>query len=596
MKRTHNCGELRAEDIGKTVSLAGWVDRRRDLGGVIFVDLRDKYGKTQVVFNPDRNPEVHKLADRLRNEYVIYVTGEVQARPAGMENEKIGTGMIDVKIDKLEILNESLTPPIAINDPKEECKENDDFRLTYRYLDLRRPWIQKNLMLKSRFLKAVYEFFYANGFENIETPVLCKSTPEGARDYLVPSRVNPGKFYALPQSPQQYKQLLMIAGFDRYFQIAKCFRDEDLRADRQPEFTQIDVEMSFVNQDEVMEMFDKFVTEVLGKVWNFEPPRHIRRMNWHEAMLKYGSDKPDLRFDLEIHDVSEISATSNFGVFKNAVAAGGKVRGLAAKGCLDFTRKQIDDLTAYVGKYGAKGLVWMRVKENDTVETQVGKFFTTEQLNDLRDAVGAKDGDMMFFIAGPEKVAATAMGQLRLEVARIKGLRDPKKREFVWITEFPMFEYSETEGRYMAMHHPFTNPLPEHLQMMLDGNLKDCNAEAYDLVLNGVEIGGGSIRIHNPEVQEKVFRLLGLSEEQVKEKFGFFVDAFKFGAPPHGGLAFGLDRVVATMEGQDSIRDFIAFPKNTSASSPMDQSPSEVDVAQLNDLHVSINMADPKKA
>lgn len=596
MKRTHNCGELRAEDIGKTVSLAGWVDRRRDLGGVIFVDLRDKYGKTQVVFNPDRNPEVHKLADRLRNEYVIYVTGEVQARPAGMENEKIGTGMIDVKIDKLEILNESLTPPIAINDPKEECKENDDFRLTYRYLDLRRPWIQKNLMLKSRFLKAVYEFFYANGFENIETPVLCKSTPEGARDYLVPSRVNPGKFYALPQSPQQYKQLLMIAGFDRYFQIAKCFRDEDLRADRQPEFTQIDVEMSFVNQDEVMEMFDKFATEVLGKVWNFEPPRHIRRMNWHEAMLKYGSDKPDLRFDLEIHDVSEIAATSNFGVFKNAVAAGGKVRGLAAKGCLDFTRKQIDDLTAYVGKYGAKGLVWMRVKENDTVETQVGKFFTTEQLNDLRDAVGAKDGDMMFFIAGPEKVAATAMGQLRLEVARIKGLRDPKKREFVWITEFPMFEYSETEGRYMAMHHPFTNPLPEHLQMMLDGNLKDCNAEAYDLVLNGVEIGGGSIRIHNPEVQEKVFRLLGLSEEQVKEKFGFFVDAFKFGAPPHGGLAFGLDRVVATMEGQDSIRDFIAFPKNTSASSPMDQSPSEVDVAQLNDLHVSINMADPKKA
>lgn len=596
MKRTHNCGELRASDIGKTVSLAGWVDRRRDLGGVIFVDLRDKYGKTQVVFNPERNPEVHKLADKLRNEYVIYVTGEVQARPAGMENDKIETGMIDVKIDKLEILNESLTPPIAINDPKEECKENDDFRLTYRYLDLRRPWIQKNLMLKSRFLKAVYEFFYANGFENIETPVLCKSTPEGARDYLVPSRVNPGKFYALPQSPQQYKQLLMIAGFDRYFQIAKCFRDEDLRADRQPEFTQIDVEMSFVNQDEVMEMFDRFVTEVLGKVWNFEPPRHIRRMNWHEAMLKYGSDKPDLRFDLEIHDVSEIAAASNFGVFKNAVAAGGKVRGLAAKGCLDFTRKQIDDLTAYVGKYGAKGLVWMRVKENDTVETQVGKFFTTEQLNALRDAVGAKDGDMMFFIAGPEKVAATAMGQLRLEVARIKGLRDPKKREFVWITEFPMFEYSETEGRYMAMHHPFTNPLPEHLQMMLDGNLKDCNAEAYDLVLNGVEIGGGSIRIHNPEVQEKVFRLLGLSEEQVKEKFGFFVDAFKFGAPPHGGLAFGLDRVVATMEGQDSIRDFIAFPKNTSASSPMDQSPSEVDVSQLNDLHVSINMLDPKKS
>ncbi|MCK9183453.1 MAG: aspartate--tRNA ligase [Fibrobacteraceae bacterium] len=595
MKRTHNCGELRKQDVGKIVSLAGWVDRRRDLGGVIFVDLRDKYGKTQVVFNPDRNPEVHKIADKLRNEFVIYITGEVQNRPEGMQNDKISTGDIDVKVDNLQILNESLTPPIAINDPKEECKENDDFRLTYRYLDLRRPWIQKNLMLKSRFLKAVYEFFYANGFENVETPVLCKSTPEGARDYLVPSRVNPGKFYALPQSPQQYKQLLMIAGMDRYFQIAKCFRDEDLRADRQPEFTQIDVEMSFVNQEDVMEMFDKFVTDVMGKVWNFTPPRHIRHMDWHEAMLKYGSDKPDLRFDLEIHDVSDIAKESNFGVFKSVVAAGGKVRGIAAKGCIDFTRKQIDDLTAFVGRYGAKGLVWMRVKEDDVVETQVGKFFTTEQLNAFRDTVGAKNGDLMFFIAGPEKTAATAMGQLRLEIARMKGLKDPKRREFVWITEFPMFEYSETEGRYMAMHHPFTAPLPEHLDMMLSGNLKDCNAQAYDLVLNGVEIGGGSIRIHDPKVQEKVFRLLGLSEEQVKEKFGFFVDAFKYGAPPHGGLAFGLDRVVATLEGEDSIRDFIAFPKNTSASSPMDQCPSDVDLAQLNDLHISINIADKKK-
>ena len=590
MKRTHNCGQLRKADVGQTVTLAGWVDRRRDHGGVIFVDLRDKYGKTQIVFNPDYNADVMKTAEQLRNEYVITVTGKVYAREEGNTNEKLATGEIEVKIDHIEILNAALTSPLAINDPNEECKENDDLRLQYRYLDLRRPWIQKKLLLKSRFLKAVYDFFYANGFENIETPVLCKSTPEGARDYLVPSRVNPGKFYALPQSPQQYKQLLMIAGMDRYFQIAKCFRDEDLRADRQPEFTQIDVEMSFVDQDDVMAMFDKFVTEVLGKVWDFEPPKKIRRMKWHEAMLKYGSDKPDLRFDLEIHDVSEIGAKSEFGVFKNCVAAGGKIRGIAAKGCVDFTRKQIDELTAYVGKYGSKGLVWMRVKENDEVETQVGKFFTTEQLNELRDAVGAKCGDMMFFIAGPEKVAATAMGQLRLEVARIKGLRDPKKREFVWITEFPMFEYSDTEGRYMAMHHPFTNPLPEHLDMMLGGNLKDCNAEAYDLVLNGVEIGGGSIRIHNPEVQEKVFRLLGLSEEQVKEKFGFFVDAFKYGAPPHGGLAFGLDRVVATMEGEESIRDFIAFPKNTSASSPMDQCPSEVDLQQLQDIHISVQM------
>jgi aspartyl-tRNA synthetase len=410
----------------------------------------------------------------------------------------------------------------------------------------------------------------------------------------VPSRVNPGKFYALPQSPQQYKQLLMIAGMDRYFQVAKCFRDEDLRADRQPEFTQIDVEMSFVDQDDVMEVFDGFVTDVMGKVWDFTPPRHIRRMKYAEAMLKYGSDKPDLRFGLEIHDVSETAAQSNFGVFKNVVAAGGKVRGIAAKDCVDFTRKQIDDLTTHVGRYGAKGLVWMRVKENDVVETQVGKFFTTEQLNAFRDEVGAKCGDMMFFIAGPERVAATAMGQLRLEIARIKNLMDPKVREFVWITEFPMFEYSETEGRYMAVHHPFTAPMPEHLQMMLDGNQKDCNAQAYDLVLNGVEIGGGSIRIHDPKVQEKVFRLLGLTEQQVRDKFGFFVDAFKYGAPPHGGLAFGLDRVVATLEGCESIRDFIAFPKNTSAASPMDQSPSDVDLAQLQDLHISVNVANKK--
>ena len=590
MKRTHNCGELRKNDVGKKVTLCGWVDRRRDLGGVIFVDLRDKYGKTQVVFDPARNAEVHKIADSLRNEFVIQATGDVQSRPAGMENEKLSTGAIDVKIDDLVILNKSENPPLAINDPKEECKENDDLRLRYRYLDLRRPWIQKNLMLKSKLLGETHAFFRRNGFEEIETPVLCKSTPEGARDYLVPSRVNPGKFYALPQSPQQYKQLLMIAGMDRYYQIAKCFRDEDLRADRQPEFTQIDLEMSFVKQEDVMELLDGFVKEVLGKIWDFEVPE-IPRIKYAEAMLRYGSDKPDLRFDLPIFDVSEIAASSDFGVFKNAVAGKGIVRGLAAKGCVDFSRKQIDDLTAFVGRYGSKGLVWMRVKDGDEVETQVAKFFTKEQLNSLRDALGGKAGDMLFFIAGSEKTAATAMGQLRLEIARIKGLMDSNHRKFAWITDFPMFEYSETENRYMSMHHPFTSPLPEHLDMMLGGNLKDCNAQAYDLVLNGVEIGGGSVRIHNPEVQEKVFRLLGLTEAQVKEKFGFFVDAFKFGAPPHGGLALGLDRVVATLEGQDSIRDFIAFPKNTSASSPMDQCPSEVDPVQLLETHISLNIA-----
>jgi len=485
-------------------------------------------------------------------------------------------------------LNKAETPPLEINNPKEESKENDDLRLRYRYLDLRRPWIQKNLMLKSRFLGEAHAFFRKNGFEEIETPVLCKSTPEGARDYIVPSRVNPGKFYALPQSPQQYKQLLMIAGMDRYYQIAKCFRDEDLRADRQPEFTQIDLEMSFVEQDDVMELLDRFVKDVLARVWNFEVGE-IPRIKYADAMLTYGSDKPDLRFDLPIFDVSDIAANVDFAVFKNVVANNGVVRGLAAKGCVDFSRKQIDDLTEFVGRYGSKGLVWMRVKENNEVETQVAKFFTKEQLEALRNAIQGKAGDMLFFIAGSEKIAATAMGHLRLEIARIKGLMDPKVRKFAWITEFPMFEYSDTEKRYMSMHHPFTSPLPEHLDMMLGGNLKDCNAQAYDLVLNGVEIGGGSVRIHNPEVQEKVFRLLGLSEEQVKQKFGFFVDAFKFGAPPHGGLALGLDRVVATLEGQDSIRDFIAFPKNTSASSPMDQSPSEVDPIQLLETHITLN-------
>ncbi|NLB64703.1 MAG: aspartate--tRNA ligase [Fibrobacter sp.] len=590
MKRSHNCNELRKSDIGTTVSLAGWVDRRRDLGGVIFVDLRDKYGKTQVVFDPEHSQEVHTLADNLRNEFVIHIKGVVKSRPEGMENPKLDTGEIDVMVDELKILNKAETPPLTINEYKEIARENDDVRLRYRYLDLRRPWIQRNIILKSKFLGAVHAFFRENQFEEIETPVLCKSTPEGARDYLVPSRVNPGKFYALPQSPQQYKQLLMLAGFDRYYQIAKCFRDEDLRADRQPEFTQIDVEMSFVEQDDIMDMFDKFVREVLAKTWEFESPEKIERITYADAMLKYGSDKPDLRFDVPINDVSDIVKESDFGVFKNVVETGGVVRGIAAPGCVDFTRKQIDDLTSYVGRYGAKGMVWMRVKEGGEVESQVGKFFTTEQLNALRDATGAQAGDMMLFIAGPEKLAATATGELRLEVARMKGLNADKGYKFVWVTDFPMFEFSETEGRYVSMHHPFTAPKPEYLKQMLSGELKGCLAQAYDLVLNGVEIGGGSVRIHDPEVQAKVFGLLGLSPEQVENQFGFFVDAFKYGAPPHGGLALGLDRVVATMEGVESIRDFIAFPKNTSASSPMDHSPSEVDPMQLHDIHITLSL------
>lgn len=591
MKRTHNCGQLRAENVSETVTLCGWVDRRRDLGGIIFIDLRDKYGKTQVVFNPEHNPEVHNLADTLRNEFVIQITGTVQARPEGMINDKLETGSIDIMTDDLVIFNKAEPSPLAINDHNEVSKENDDVRLKYRYLDLRRPWNQKKILLKSKFLQNARSFFAEHQFEDIETPVLCKSTPEGARDYLVPSRVNDGKFYALPQSPQTYKQLLMISGFDRYYQIAKCFRDEDLRADRQPEFTQIDVEMSFVDTEDVLGTFDQFIQEVLPQTWpDLKVELPIERMPYEQAMLEYGSDKPDLRFGIKINDVSDIVADCGFGVFKSVVGGGGVVRGIAATGCVDFTRKNIDELTKFVSNYGAKGLVWMRVLEDGTVESQVGKFFKPEELEALKVRLGGQPGDMLFFIAADEHTSATALGHLRLEVAKMKNMLDPSVRKFVWITDFPMFEYSESEKRYTAMHHPFTAPLDEHIDKFETGELKDMISKGYDLVLNGVEIGGGSIRIHNPETQKKAFKALGLSDEEVQEKFGYFVDAFKYGAPPHGGLAFGLDRIVATMEGQDSIRDFIPFPKTATASSLMEESPSRVDAQQLLDVHISVNL------
>lgn len=591
MKRTHNCGQLRSENVNEKVTLCGWVDRRRDLGGIIFIDLRDKYGKTQVVFNPEHNPEVHQLADTLRNEFVIQITGTVQARPEGMINDKLPTGTIDIMSDDLTIFNKAEPSPLAINDHNEVSKENDDVRLKYRYLDLRRPWNQRKILLKSKFLQHARSFFAEHDFEDIETPVLCKSTPEGARDYLVPSRVNEGKFYALPQSPQTYKQLLMISGFDRYYQIAKCFRDEDLRADRQPEFTQVDVEMSFVDTEDVLNTFDSFIQEVLPKTWpDLKVELPIERMDYATAMMDYGSDKPDLRFGIKIKDVSDIVADCGFGVFKNVIKSGGAVRGIAATGCVDFTRKNIDDLTKYVGNYGAKGLVWMRVLEDGSVETQVGKFFQEDELGALKERLGGQPGDMLFFIAADEHTTATALGHLRLEVAKMKDMLDPSVRKFVWITDFPMFEYSETEKRYTAMHHPFTAPLDDHIEKFETGELKDMISKGYDLVLNGVEIGGGSIRIHNPETQQKAFKALGLSDEEVKEKFGYFVDAFKYGAPPHGGLAFGLDRIVATMEGQESIRDFIPFPKTATASSLMEESPSRVDAQQLLDVHISVNL------
>lgn len=589
MKRTHNCGELRSAHIGEKVTLMGWVDRRRDLGGVIFIDLRDKFGKTQVVFNPEHNADVHALADTLRSEFVISVECDVHARLEGMTNEKLATGEIECFVNSLEVLNKSKNPPLCINDFNEVSKENDEVKLKYRYLDLRRPWIQRKIMLKSKYLHETRNFFYGNGFEDIETPVLCKSTPEGARDYLVPSRLHHGKFYALPQSPQVYKQILMIAGYDRYFQIAKCFRDEDLRADRQPEFTQIDVEMSFASQHDIMDTFSRYVQEVCTKVWpEAAIPKVIPKMTYAEAMLKYGSDKPDLRYDLHIHDVSEIGAASDFGVFKSVVESGGVIRGMAATGCVDFTRKTIDDLTKFVGKYGAKGLVWMRVKEDGSVESQVGKFFKEGQLEQLRDACGGKPGDMLFFVAAREKLAAISMGHLRTEIAKIKGLADPNEKNFVWIVDFPMFEYKESEKRYQAMHHPFTSLYKEDLEKMLSGQFDGLLSKSYDLVLNGVELGSGSERIHDPEVQQSVFKALNLTDDEVQEKFGFFVEAFQYGAPPHAGFAIGVDRMLATMENEDSIRDFIAFPKNSTANSPMDQSPSPVDPMQLLDVHINI--------
>ena len=591
MKRTHHCSQLRKEDSGKTVTLAGWIDRRRDHGGIIFIDLRDKHGITQVVFNPDHDAALHAQADALRNEWVVSVVGKVRPRPDDMVNPNRETGEIEVLADGLTVLNKSETSPLVMNDFTETSREGEDIRFRYRYLDLRRPWVQKNLLLKSRFLAATRRWFEANGFEDVETPVLCKSTPEGARDYLVPSRIHPGEFYALPQSPQTYKQLLMIAGFDRYYQIAKCFRDEDLRADRQPEFTQIDAEMSFVEGPDVRETFDDYVKTVFNEIW----PEQMKQvsfplptMSWHEAMLKYGSDKPDLRIDWEIADCTDLVKDCGFAVFRNVAAGKGVIRGLAAKGCVDLTRKAIDDLTAYVGRYGAKGLVWMRVKEGDEVETQVAKFFKPEELVALRDRVGAKAGDMMFFIAADEKTAATAMGQLRLEVARQKNLLDPKVMKMLWVIDFPMFEWSDTEKRYMAMHHPFTAPVPEDLHKFAENDLGTMLSQSYDLVLNGVEVGGGSIRIHNPEVQKQAFKALGLSDEEVRAKFGYFVDAFKYGAPPHGGLAFGVDRVVATMEGIESIKDFIAFPKTAAAAGLMEECPSPVDPKQLLEVHISV--------
>ena len=581
--RSHYCGDLRLCDAGKTVSVCGWVQRQRDLGGLIFVDLRDRTGLVQLSFDDSTDKAIFDKAASLRGEYVIAATGLVRERES--KTDKIATGDIEIYVTELRLLAKSETPPFEI---VENSKANDMLRLKYRYLDLRRPEMQKAIATRHKITKIARDYFDENGFLEIETPVLTKSTPEGARDYLVPSRVHPGKFYALPQSPQQYKQLLMLSGFDRYFQIARCFRDEDLRADRQPEFTQIDLEMSFLNEDEIMTIQEGFLKRVFKEVLDVDIQTPFQRMPWREAMDRFGSDKPDLRFGFELKDISDIVKDCGFGVFSGPVAAGGSVRLINIEGgAAAFPRKKIDKLGDFAKTYHAKGLAWARLHEGN-MTSSYAKFLTEEENKAILDRAGAKDGDLVL-IVGDEKntVVWAALGALRCEIAKQMGLLDPKDFRFLWVTEFPMFEWSEEENRYMAMHHPFTAPMVEDEDKILTDKA-NCRARAYDIVLNGTELGGGSIRINTPEMQEKAFQALGISEEDIQERFGHLVNAFKFGAPPHGGLAYGLDRLCMLMAGAPSIRDVIAFPKVQNASDLMMACPDVVDEKQLDDLSIAV--------
>ncbi len=583
-RRTHTCGELRESNIDEKVILNGWVDTRRDLGGVIFVDLRDRYGITQIVFEPHYNADAHKIGSLLRGEYVVAVEGTVRKRPENTENDSIPTGLIDVMVDKLLILNEAKTPPFPIQ--KSE-NVNEDIRLEYRYLDLRSEKMQKNLIMRSKMYNSVRNYFNDNGFLEIETPYLMKSTPEGARDFLVPSRVHRGKFYALPQSPQTYKQLLMVSGFDKYFQIVKCFRDEDLRADRQPEFTQIDIEMSFVDQEDIFAMVEGLMIKLFKETKNFEIETPIKRIDFHEAMEKYGSDKPDLRFNLEMKTLNHVFEKSDFRVFRDSIDKNGIITGLLAEGCGDYTRNQLDVITNFVKQLGAGGLIWMRVTE-DGLDAPVAKFMTDDEKQGIIDNLGAKVGDLVFIISGPKMKSLSIMGFLRIEIAkRLDLIKPDSKPALLWVTNFPLLEWDEDTKRFYAMHHPFTSPNLEEVDK-LETDPASVNARAYDLVLNGNEIAGGSIRIHNQELQSRMFDALGVSKEEANTKFGFLMNAFKFGAPPHGGIAFGFDRLAMLFAGEDSIRDVIAFPKTSSATSLMDDAPSFVDEEQLKELFIKI--------
>jgi len=583
--RTHTCGELRENHIGKIVVLNGWVDNRRDLGGLIFVDIRDRYGITQVVFEPGFNEEAHNSAKDLRNEFVISVEGTVRRRPPETDNPNLATGHVDVMINKLVILNEAKPSPIPI---KDKIDTSEDVRLKYRYLDLRRSSLQKNLLMRHRMYQMVRKFFDENNFIELETPVLMKSTPEGARDYLVPSRLHKGKFYALPQSPQTYKQILMVSGFDRYFQIVKCFRDEDLRADRQPEFTQIDVEMSFVDQQQIFELVEKLMQILFKEIWNRELSLPLPKLTFDEAMEKYGSDKPDLRFNLQMKTLNEVFISTGFKVFQDQIKNNGTITGLVAPRCGDYTRNQLDVITDFVKKLGAGGLIWMRVKEND-LEAPIAKYLTDEEKENLVRSLGAKAGDLLFILSGSKIKTLSIMGNLRLEMARrLELLKDNLKPALLWVTDFPLLEWDEQTKRYYAMHHPFTSPHPEDIPFM-ETDPSKVRARSYDLVLNGNEIAGGSIRIHSASLQSKMFKTLGITEEDAEQKFGFLLNAFKYGAPPHGGIAFGFDRMAMIFAGESSIREVIAFPKTASAVSLMDDSPSYVSEEQLKELHIRLS-------
>ena len=584
MKRTHRCTEVTTANIGETVTLMGWVQKSRNKGGIIFVDLRDRTGIMQLIFeNGDIDEAGFEKATRLRSEFVIAVTGVVEAR-SGAVNTNLKTGEIEIRVNTLRTLAEAETPPFPI---EENSKTKEELRLKYRFLDLRRPDIQRNLMMRSQISTLTRQFMANEGFLEIETPMLTKSTPEGARDYLVPSRIHPGNFYALPQSPQLFKQLLMCSGYDRYIQIARCFRDEDLRADRQPEFTQIDMELSFVDEDDVIDVNERLLAHLFKAVLDVEVPLPIQRMTWQEAMDRFGSDKPDLRFGMELHNVSEVVKDCEFVVFKNALENGGSVRGINAKGQGGMPRKKIDKLVDFAKDYGAKGLAYVAIQEDGTLKSSFGKFMKEEEMNALVQAMDGQPGDLLLFAADKNKVVWDVLGALRLELARQMNLLDNSVYRFVWITEFPLLEWSEEENRFKAMHHPFTMPMEEDLQH-IDTDPGRVRAKAYDIVLNGTEIGGGSVRIHQNDIQEKMFEALGFTKEKAYEQFGFLLTAFKYGVPPHAGLAYGLDRLVMLMAKQDSIRDVIAFPKVKDASCLMSEAPNVVDEKQLEELGIQI--------